>query len=141
MNRVTLVGNLTRDPELRRTQSGTAVLNIGLAVNNRRKNSQTGEWEDDPCYVDCVLFGMRAESLAKYLHKGSKVGIDGKLRYSSWEKDGGRKSKIDVIVDDLEMLTPKNHGGGQGGYQQPQAQTPRVQQPEPFYYGTSDVPF
>lgn len=131
INRVIISGNLTRDGELRRTQSGTAILSMGVAVNDRRKNSQTGEWEDEPCYVDCVMFGTRAESLANYLHKGNKVSIDGKLRYSSWEKDGNRRSKLDVLVDDLEMLTPKSQqggsnqnggsgyqGGAQGGYQQ-----------------------
>lgn len=116
INRVVLTGNLTRDPELRRTQSGMAILSIRIAVNDRRKNSQTGEWEDYANYVDCVVFGSRGESLNNYLSKGSKVGIDGKLRWSEWERDGQKRSKIEVIVDDLEFLSPRN-GGGQGGYQ------------------------
>ena len=128
MNRVTLVGNLTRDVELRRTQSGMAVLNIGIAVNNRRKNNQTGEWEDEPCYVDCVMFGTRAESLANYLHKGSKVGIDGKLRYSSWERDGNRRSKLEVVVDEIDLLSPRNDQGGGGGYSNSSA--PQNNQPQ-----------
>lgn len=132
MNRVTLVGNLTRDVELRRTQSGMAVLNIGIAANNRRKNSQTGAWEDEPCYVDCVMFGTRAESLANYLHKGSKVGIDGKLRYSSWERDGSRRSKLEVMVDDLELLTPKQQQAQPMAAQPVEVQTTYYEDAIPF---------
>ena len=117
INRVVLTGNLTRDPELRRTQSGMAILSIRIAVNDRRKNQQTGEWEDYANFIDCVVFGTRAESLNNYLSKGSKVGIDGKLRWSEWERDGQRRSKIEVIVDDLEFLSPRNSQGSQGGYQ------------------------
>ncbi len=117
INRVIIGGNLTRDPELRRTQSGMAILSLGVAVNDRRKNSQTGEWEDEPCFVDCVMFGTRAEKLSGYLSKGQKVAIDGKLHYSSWERDGQKRSKLEVIVDDLEFMSSKS--GGQGGYGQP----------------------
>lgn len=105
INRVSISGNLTRDAELRQTQGGMAILNIGVAVNDRRKNQQTGEWEDVPNFVDCVMFGSRAEKLAQYLAKGTKVAIDGKLRYSSWEKDGARRSKLEVVVDDLEFMS------------------------------------
>ena len=119
INRVILTGNLTRDPEIRRTQTGMAIMSLGVAVNDRRKNSQTGEWEDYANFIDCTMFGTRAESVSNYLHKGSKVGIDGKLRYSTWERDGQKRSKLEVIVDDLELLTPRNSQGGgyQGGYQ------------------------
>ena len=115
INRVILTGNLTRDPEIRRTQSGMAIMSLGVAVNDRRKNNQTGEWEDYANFIDCTMFGTRAESVSNYLHKGSKVGIDGKLRYSSWERDGQKRSKIEVVVDDLELLSPRNGQGG--GYQ------------------------
>ena len=107
INRVILTGNLTRDPEMRRTQGGMSIMTLGIAVNDRRKNNQ-GEWEDVPNFIDCTMFGSRAESLSNYLSKGSKVAIDGKLRYSTWERDGQKRSKIEVIVDDLELLTPKN---------------------------------
>lgn len=116
INRVSISGNLTRDAELRQTQGGMAILSLGVAVNDRRKNQQTGEWEDVPNFVDCVMFGSRAEKLAQYLAKGTKVAIDGKLRYSSWEKDGARRSKLEVIVDDLEFMS-------RGGQQQRQQQT------------------
>lgn len=103
INRVNISGNLTRDPELRVTASGTQVLSFGVAVNDRRRNPQTGEWEDYPNFVDCTMFGTRAEAVRRYLSKGSKVAIEGKLRYSSWEKDGERRSKIGVIVDEIEL--------------------------------------
>lgn len=86
INRVNITGNLTRDPELRATAAGTQVLSFGIAVNDRRKNPQTGEWEDYPNYIDCTMFGTRAEAVGRYISKGSKVAIEGKLRYSSWER-------------------------------------------------------
>ena len=119
INRVELVGNLTREIELRRTQSGTAVMSMGLAVNNRRRNGQTGEWEDEPCFVDLVMFGDRAEKISGYLDKGDKIAVDGRLRYSTWERDGQRRSKLEVVVDDIEFMSRKgSQGGAQGGYQQ-----------------------
>ena len=119
INRVTISGNLTRDPELRATAGGTQVLSFGVAVNDRRRNPQNGEWEDYPNFVDCTMFGTRAEAVSRYLSKGSKVAIEGKLRYSSWERDGQRRSKLEVIVDEIEFLSRGQQGGGQGGYGQP----------------------
>jgi len=121
INVVVITGNLARDAELRRTQTGAAVMNFSVAVNDRRKNHQTGEWEDVPSYVDCVMFGNRAESLANYMLKGTKVGVDGKLNYSSWERDGQKRSKLEVFVDEIELLSPKQQGqqsyGGQPPYE------------------------
>lgn len=114
INRVTISGNLTRDPEMRSTQSGMNILNFGMAVNDRRRNSQTGEWEDYANFVDCVLFGNRAEFLSRTLHKGIKVVVEGKLRYSSWERDGQRRSKLEVVVDDLDFVSPRQQQGGYG---------------------------
>lgn len=119
INRVNISGNLTRDPELRATAGGTQVLSFGVAVNDRRRNPQNGEWEDYPNFVDCTMFGNRAEAVSRYLSKGSKVAIEGKLRYSSWERDGQRRSKLEVIVDEIEFLSRGQQGGGQGGYGQP----------------------
>lgn len=105
INRVCISGNLTRDPELRSTTGGTYVLSFGVAVNDRRKNQQTGQWEDVPNFVDCSVFGNRAEALSRYLGKGSKVAIEGKLRYSSWEaKDGSRRSKLEVVAEEVELM-------------------------------------
>ena len=112
INRVLVTGNLTRDPELRATQSGSQVLSFGIAVNDRRKNPQTGEWEDYPNFVDCTMFGTRAEKLANYIAKGSKVAIEGKLRYSSWERDGEHRSKLEVIVDEIEFMSRRDEQGG-----------------------------
>ena len=110
INRVIISGNLTRDPELRQTASGLPVLGFGVAVNDRRKNQQTGEWEDYPNFVDCTMFGTRAESINQFLHKGSKVAIEGKLRWSQWERDGQKRSKIEVIIDELEFMSQRDGG-------------------------------
>lgn len=131
INRVVLTGNLTHEPQIRRTASGMAVLNFGIAVNDRRKNPQSGEWEDYPNFIDCTMFGTRAESVSRFLHKGTKVAIDGKLHYSTWNaKDGGKRSKLDVTVDDLELLTPRN-------------QAPATQAPieATAYYADENLPF
>lgn len=109
INRVCISGNLTRDPELRSTASGMAVMNFGVAVNDRAKNPQTGEWEDRPNFVDCVMFGTRAEKLSQYLSKGSKVAIEGKLRFSQWQaQDGSKRSKLEVVADDLEFMSRRD---------------------------------
>ncbi|MDD6651784.1 MAG: single-stranded DNA-binding protein [Eggerthellales bacterium] len=125
INRVCISGNLTRDPELRATAGGTQVLSFGVAVNDRRRNAQTGEWEDYPNFVDCTMFGTRAQSVMRFLSKGSKVVIEGKLRWSQWERDGQKRSKLEVIVDEIEFMSSRNGGGdgdaygnsfGNGGY-------------------------
>lgn len=121
INRVVMSGCLTRDPELRATQGGTQVLSLGVAVNDRRKNPRTGECEDYPNFVDCVMFGSRAEAVAQYLSKGTKVAIEGKLRYSAWERDGQKRSKLEVVVDEIEFMSSRQ----QGQPAQRQAQQPR----------------
>jgi single-strand DNA-binding protein len=124
INRVMISGNLTRDPELRATAGGMSVLKLGVAVNDRRKNQQTGEWEDVPNFVDCTIFGTRADALAQYLSKGQKVAIEGKLRFSSWESQQGEKrSKLEVVVDEIEFMSSRGEGGGGGGrtFEAPQA--------------------
>lgn len=103
VNQVAVTGNLTREPELRSTQGGTAVLSFGIAVNDRRKNA-SGQWEDVPNFFECVTFGNRATALSDILTKGMKVAIAGKLHYSSWEKDGQKHSKVDIIANDIELM-------------------------------------
>ena len=111
INRVIVSGNLTREPEVRTTASGNPVMGFGIAVNDRRKNSQTGEWEDYPNFIDCTMFGARAESLSRYLSKGTKVSIEGKLRWSQWETNEGQKrSKIEIIVDEIEFMSSISNG-------------------------------
>lgn len=124
INRVIISGNLTRDPDLRSTASGMAVLSLGVAVNDRRRNQQTGEWEDYPNFVDCTMFGTRAESLARFLSKGTKVTIEGKLRWSQWERDGQKRSKIEVIVDEIEFMISRNDAPSQATAQPVRQQAP-----------------
>jgi len=126
INRVMISGNLTRDPELRSTGSGTSVLQVGVAVNDRRKNQQSGEWEEHANFVDVVFFGARAEGLSKHLSKGMKVAVEGKLRWSTWEnKQGEKRSKLEVIGDDLEFMSSRDSGGGGGfGGDKPQPDAP-----------------
>lgn len=105
INRVIISGNLTREPELRATAGGTQVLSFGIAVNDRRRNPETDEWEDYPNFIDCTMFGSRAEGASRVMRKGMKVAIEGKLRYSAWERDGQRRSKLEVVVDEIEFMT------------------------------------
>lgn len=132
INRVTISGNLGNDPELRSTASGMQVLSFSVAVNDRVKGAN-GEYEDRANWISCTMFGNRAESVSKYLSKGSKVAIEGKLRRSQWERDGQKRSKIEVVVDDIELMQR------QDGSKQP----PRA---VPTYDGTAsvydeDIPF
>ena len=120
VNVVVISGNLTRDPELRTSPGGTNILNFGMAVNDRRKNGKTGEWEDYANYVDCVLFGNRAEFLSKTLKKGMRVFVEGKLRYSSWERDGQKRSKVEIVVDDVDFERSQRQQGGSYGQQSQQ---------------------
>lgn len=145
INRVNITGNLTHNPELRATAGGTQILAFGVAVNDRRKNPQTGEWEDVPNFVDCIVFGQRAEAVSRFISKGSKVAIEGKLRYSAWEtKDGQRRSKLEVIVDEIDFMSRQGHQ-----VTSPAAEAAKVadtpvygapRAPEPEFYD-ADIPF
>lgn len=130
INRVNISGNLTRDPEVRTSASGSAIMHFGVAVNDRAKNQRTGEWEDRPNFIDCTMFGTRAESVSRFLHKGAKVAIEGKLRWSQWDdrKTGEKRSKVEVIVDEIELM------------QQRQQQETREQAPTDSIYD-EDIPF
>lgn len=135
INRVTISGNITREPELKATQGGTSILQFGVAVNDRKRNA-SGEWEDYPNFIDCIMFGARAESLSRYLHKGMKVAIEGKLHYSSWEKDGQRRSKLEVYVDEIEFMSKQES--------QPAPNAPRPAAPAPITdtdIYDEDIPF
>ncbi|MDA7979714.1 MAG: single-stranded DNA-binding protein [Pirellulales bacterium] len=113
-NRVILVGNVTRDPELRYIASGTAVTDLGLAVNDRRKNS-TGEWVDETTFVDVTLWARQAEVACEYLSKGSPVLIEGRLKLDQWETDGKKMSKLRVVGERMQMLGSRGGGGGPRG--------------------------
>lgn len=112
-NKVVLVGNLTRDPELRYIPSGTAVTDIGLAINDRRKSGN--EWVEETTFVDITLWGRTAEVASEYLNKGSSVLIEGRLKLDSWEKDGQKRSKLKVVGEKMQMLSGRGQGGGGGG--------------------------
>ena len=100
INRVIISGNLTRDPELRQTQSGMPVMSMGVAVNDRRKNPQTGEWEDYPNFIDCTMFGQRAQSLANYLSKGTKASLEPVgARRAEAQQDRGYRRRARVHVE------------------------------------------
>lgn len=119
---VTLVGNLTRDPELRQTPNGTSVCQLGVAVNSSYKDA-SGQWVEKPNYFDVVVWGPQGENCARYLTKGRQVAVDGRLDQRSWEaQDGTRRSKIEIIADTVMFI------GGQGG-------EPR----EPAFRGTGKV--
>lgn len=124
INNVSITGNLTRPPELRATQGGTPVLSFGIAVNDRRKNA-SGQWEDVPNFFECATFGNRATALSDILAKGMKVAISGKLHYSSWEKDGQKHSKVDIIANEIELM--QNRRPQQQGYQPQQQAQPAPQ--------------
>src|SRR6187455_3541684 len=111
INRVVLVGNLTKDPELRHTPSGTAVCNLRLAVNTRRKD-ETGQWVDKPNYFDITVWGNQGERCAQYLTKGRPVAIDGRLEWREWETpEGNKRQAVDIVADSVQFLG----GGGQEG--------------------------
>jgi single-strand DNA-binding protein len=112
-NRVILMGNLTRDIELKYTGSQLAVTELGLAVNDRRKNAQ-GEWVEEVTFVDITLWGRTAEVAAEYLSKGSPVFIEGRLKLDSWEKDGKKNYKLRVVGERMQMIGGKGGGGGGG---------------------------
>lgn len=149
-NRVVLVGNLTRDIELRRTPQGTAVTDLGLAVNERVKRND--EWVDEANFFDITLWGRTAEVASEYLSKGSSVLIEGRLKYETWQQDdGAKRSKVKVVGERMQMLGGRG-GGGQGGSgggshtasnsSQPQsASTASYQQPASSPPPGDDVPF
>lgn len=109
-NRVILVGNVTRDPELRYISSGTAVTDVGLAVNDRRKNA-SGEWVEETTFVDVTLWGRTAEVAGEYVTKGSPLLIEGRLKLDTWEKDGKKNSKLRVVCDRMQLLGGRGEGG------------------------------
>jgi single-strand DNA-binding protein len=112
-NRVVLLGNVTRDPELRYIASGTAVTDIGLAVNDRRKTA-TGEWVEETTFVDVTLWGRTAEVAGEYVTKGSPILIEGRLKLDTWEKDGKKNSKLRVVGERMQLLGGRGEGGPRG---------------------------
>jgi single-strand DNA-binding protein len=112
-NKVILLGNLTRDVELRHTQSGMALAKFGMAIN--RKWSQNGEQKESTCFVDLTAWGRQAELLNQYVKKGSQLFVDGRLEYSTWESEGGKRSKLEVVVENFQFLGSARGAAGGGG--------------------------
>lgn len=146
-NRVVLVGNLTRDVEIRRTPQGTAVTDLGLAVNERVKRND--EWVDEANFFDITLWGRTAEVAGEYLTKGSSVLIEGRLKYETWtQEDGSKRSKVKVVGEKMQMLGSRGGGGQGGGSHSPNASSrpkadasPSFQQPASSPPPGDDVPF
>jgi single-strand DNA-binding protein len=116
INRVTIVGRLTRDPELRTLPSGTSVVQLGVAVNGRQKDA-SGNWTDKPNFFDVKVFGAQAEMLANNLAKGRRIGVDGRLDWSSWEaQDGTKRSKVEIVAQSVQFLDSKFDSGGENQF-------------------------
>ncbi len=136
LNKVMLIGRLTREPEVRTFANGGKVAKLGFAVNNRKKNQQSGQWEDDPVFLDCEVFnrgesGKQADLVEQSLHKGSQVFLEGHLRMDNWtDKEGQKRSKIVVVVDNFQFLEPRTDGGGA-----PRSSAPRRQEAPASNYG------
>src|SRR5213080_5255250 len=116
INRVVLTGNLTRDPELRNTNSGTSVCSLRIATNSRRKDA-SGNWVEKPNYFDVTVWGAQGENCAQYLSKGRPVAIDGRLNWREWQdKDGNKRQSVDIIADNVQFLSsPEGFSNGGGG--------------------------
>jgi single-strand DNA-binding protein len=169
LNKVMLIGRLTRDPEVRVFANGGKVAHFGFAVNNRKKNQQTGQWEEVPVFLDVEAFnrgefGRQADLCEQYLKKGHQAYIEGHLRMDEWTgQDGQKRSKLKVVVDNLQFLQPREGGsgggmgGGEGGYRRPAAapaatsrpaapsrdydMPPDEPMPPPAAGGEDDIPF
>ena len=147
INRVVMTGNLTRDPELRNTPSGTSVCSLRIACNTRRKDG-SGNWVDKPNYFDVTVWGAQGENCAQYLAKGRPVAIDGRLEWREWEdKDGNKRQATDIIADSVQFLGSRE-GGENGGRFTPQSDVPAdtadFQAPVPAAGGSAqddDIPF
>jgi single-strand DNA-binding protein len=114
LNQVTLMGNLTRDPELRQTPTGQNVTSFSLALNRSYKD-QSGEWQEATDYIDIVCWGPLAERVAQYLSKGRRCLVQGRLQSRSWEQDGAKRSKVEVLANDVTFLDSRGEGGESGG--------------------------
>jgi single-strand DNA-binding protein len=145
INRVILTGNLTRDPELRNTPSGTSVCSLRVAVNTRRKDA-SGNWTDKPNYFDVTVWGAQGENCAQYLSKGRPVAVDGRLEWREWQdQQGNKRQSVDIIADSVQFLGSRE-GGENGGRFTPQSDVPADTgdfEPAPAAAGASDddIPF
>ncbi|MGI8921522.1 MAG: single-stranded DNA-binding protein [Solirubrobacteraceae bacterium] len=147
INRVVLTGNLTRDPELRSTPTGTSVCDLRIACNTRRKGA-SGEWEEKPNYFNVTVWGAQGENCSKFLSKGRPVAVDGRLEWREWEtQDGQKRQAVDIIADSVQFLGSRDGGGDGGNGYVPRSDVPvddRDFQPatvSPAATGDDDIPF
>jgi single-strand DNA-binding protein len=141
INSVVLVGNLTKDPELRHTPSGTAVTTLRVAVNDRVKRGE--EWTDAAYYFDVTVWGRTAENCAQYLAKGRPVGVQGKLTWREWDaQDGTKRQAVEIVADNIQFLGGRDGGGGDGGQQfVPQGAATPTSDDFPAAAADDDIPF
>lgn len=148
LNKIILIGRMTRDPESRSFANGGKVVNFGFAVNNRKKNAQSGQWEDEPVFLDCEAFnrgenGKMADNIEQYLRKGFQAYIEGHLRLDQWndKNTGEKRSKLKVVVDNVQFLEAKKDSAGQPPFRRPAPE--RYEQPEYNEAGPSEeeIPF
>ena len=143
INRVILIGNLTRDPETRQAGS-TTVCTLRLAVNDRVKDQSSGEWGDRPNYFDVDVFGSQGELCGKYLAKGRQVAVEGKLRWREWEtQDGQKRSAVSVVADNVQFIGPREGGAPQGAPRESGGArfAPPTDVAEADFAGDDDIPF
>jgi single-strand DNA-binding protein len=141
INSVVLVGNLTKDPELRHTPAGMPVCSLRLAVNTRRKDAATGQWGEKPNYFDITVWGQQGENCAQYLAKGRPVAIDGRLEWREWDaQDGTKRQAVEVIADSVQFLGGRGEGGGAGENQFVPAGAQAASDAD-FQSADDDIPF
>jgi single-strand DNA-binding protein len=147
-NKVILMGNLTRDPELRYTPNNMAICKFGLAVNRRYKDGQSGEWKEEPTFVDVTVFGARGDAFQRFHTKGKPAFIEGSLRLDTWEdkNGGGKRSKLYVVADNWEFVGSGGGGGGggrgdSGGSSGDSGADAGAPEREPEYQQVDDTPF
>ncbi len=140
INRVVLVGNLTRDPEIRQTPSGTSVCSLRIAVNSRRRD-ESGQWTDKPNYFSISVFGNQAESCAQYLSKGRPVAIDGRLDWREWQtQDGQKREAVEIVAESVQFLGSRGDGGGENQFV-PAGATATSGTDADFSGADDDIPF
>src|SRR3954471_23995899 len=138
LNQVTLMGNLTRDPELRQTPTGQNVTSFSLALNRSYKD-QSGEWQEATDYIDIVAWGPLAERVAQYLSKGRRCLVQGRLQSRSWEQDGAKRSKVEVLANDVTFLDSRGAGGGDSeSFNQDSEPAAKADKPKPSKKGKKD---
>ena len=147
INRVIVVGNLTRDPELRALPSGTAVCSLRIAVNDRMKDKDTGEWRDQPNYFNVTVFGAQAERYSQWLTKGRQIAVDGRLRWREWQtQDGQKREAVEIVADNVQFIGPREPGAGSGAIAGGKAAGPAFNDdglgvPESDFAEDEDIPF